>query len=126
MEPAWEVLAPPQTLCLEQAPMVAFPHRVLSPLPGLEPLTRVAPQNPLGCKIPVLVDASWIQGEFKGSGRGGGGQGERHSSSPHPEEPTSVHPTSALTPLCKRSPVGTSHPKKAPAVGPTVVGSAPR
>lgn len=67
----------------------ASPHGGLSPLPGLAPLTGVVRQNPLGCKVPVLVGASWIQGEFIVGGNSG---------SPHPEQPTSVHPISATTP----------------------------
>lgn len=93
--------------------MVAFPHGGLSPLPGLAPLIRVVLQNLLGCKVLVLVDASWIQGEFMGGGGGG------NSSSPHTEEPTSVHPIFAPTPRCKHSSAATSHPKKAPPVGST-------
>lgn len=38
--------------------MVACPHGGLSLLPALALLTRVMSQNPLGCKVPVLVDVS--------------------------------------------------------------------
>lgn len=76
--------------------MVACPHSGLSPPPGLVLLTPVVPQNPSGYKVPVLVGASWIQGESRGG----------NSSSPHPEQHPSVHPISATTPGANAAPGG--------------------
>lgn len=90
--------------------MVACPQGGSFPPPGLASVTRAGPQNPLGCNVPVLVDASGIQGEFVGW-RGVGIAALPALNNPAPRTPSLLRPH----PPCKRRPTPKKHLQRVPA-----------